>query len=245
MSKCEKCKCKDCKCKDCKCENCNCDHKGEYGSGRFCSSKCARGFSTSKKRKEINAKVSKKLKYPDVTKQCPICGISFTRNWKGRTQKTCSLSCGSKLTNSSPEVREKHSKARIKAIEEGKIPFGYTGYYKTIRYDSGLELAFLKKFDIENDITKIKRFKGYLSDESGKKYQPDFIIDNKTIVEVKYEKDKVKYSMQDKWKSYIKDQEWKKSLLEKSEYDYIWETNMTIGMKLYGDTLKELRKNKI
>jgi hypothetical protein len=36
-----------------------------------------------------------------------------------------------------------------------------------------------------------------------------------------------------------------KSLLEKSEYDYIWETNVTIGMKLYKNTLKEIRKNKI
>lgn len=44
-----------------KCENCNYKHDGSYGSGRFCSSKCARGFSTKKKRKEINKKVSDKL----------------------------------------------------------------------------------------------------------------------------------------------------------------------------------------
>lgn len=41
------------------CENCEKDHNGLYGSGRFCSSKCARGFSTKAKRKEINATVSK------------------------------------------------------------------------------------------------------------------------------------------------------------------------------------------
>jgi len=45
-----------------KCENCNDEHNGKYGSGRFCTSKCARGFSTKSKRKEINKKVSKKLK---------------------------------------------------------------------------------------------------------------------------------------------------------------------------------------
>jgi 5-methylcytosine-specific restriction endonuclease McrA len=44
------------------CENCGNDHDGNYGSGRFCSSRCARGFSTSVKRNEINEKVSKKLK---------------------------------------------------------------------------------------------------------------------------------------------------------------------------------------
>lgn len=44
------------------CENCGNDHSGEYGSGRFCSLKCARGFSTKVKRFEINQKVSIKLK---------------------------------------------------------------------------------------------------------------------------------------------------------------------------------------
>lgn len=44
-----------------KCENCETEHTGEYGSGRFCSSKCARGFSTKTKRAEINQKVAEKL----------------------------------------------------------------------------------------------------------------------------------------------------------------------------------------
>lgn len=43
------------------CENCKCDHNGSYGSGRFCSSKCARGFSTKEKRQEINERVSQAL----------------------------------------------------------------------------------------------------------------------------------------------------------------------------------------
>lgn len=44
-----------------KCENCNSDHTGNYGSGRFCTAKCARGFSTKLKRAEINQTVSEKL----------------------------------------------------------------------------------------------------------------------------------------------------------------------------------------
>lgn len=44
------------------CENCGTTHLGEYGSGRFCSSKCARGFSTKNSRAEINDKVSKSLR---------------------------------------------------------------------------------------------------------------------------------------------------------------------------------------
>ena len=43
------------------CENCLENHDGSYGSGRFCSSGCARGFSTKEKRTEINQTVSAKL----------------------------------------------------------------------------------------------------------------------------------------------------------------------------------------
>lgn len=41
-----------------KCEMCDKEHNGRYGSGRFCDAKCARGFSTKLKRKEINEIVS-------------------------------------------------------------------------------------------------------------------------------------------------------------------------------------------
>ena len=40
------------------CEYCGRLHNGKYGSGRFCSQQCARGFSTKAKRKEINKRVS-------------------------------------------------------------------------------------------------------------------------------------------------------------------------------------------
>lgn len=71
-----------------KCENCCNDHKGEYGSGRFCSMKCSRGFSTKEKRKEINEKVSNKLKKVTEEKNCLICGIPT-----GSKNKTCSKKC--------------------------------------------------------------------------------------------------------------------------------------------------------
>lgn len=44
------------------CENCQKQTNIKYGSGRFCTNTCARSFSTKSKRKEINDKVSKKLK---------------------------------------------------------------------------------------------------------------------------------------------------------------------------------------
>lgn len=43
------------------CEYCGVTHDGSYGSGRFCSKKCASGFSSKEKRAEINKKVSKTI----------------------------------------------------------------------------------------------------------------------------------------------------------------------------------------
>lgn len=50
------------------CENCSLGHDGSYGSGRFCSTECARGFATKLKRQDISKRISKSLtgkKYPN------------------------------------------------------------------------------------------------------------------------------------------------------------------------------------
>ena len=78
------------------CENCTNEHEGTYGSGRFCSTKCSRGFSTKAKRKEINEKVSKKISAnsnPDVKLCCMSCQNEFTVKWHKRNSKFCSKSC--------------------------------------------------------------------------------------------------------------------------------------------------------
>lgn len=51
-----------------KCEVCLRLHRGKYGSGRFCTKKCAKSFSTQKKREEINRKVSERLKGKQQTR---------------------------------------------------------------------------------------------------------------------------------------------------------------------------------
>lgn len=66
-----------------KCEYCNKEHNGFYGSGRFCSKKCAKGFSTKANRSSINKKVSKTLKEkfnfepPLFDYVCEKCGKNF------------------------------------------------------------------------------------------------------------------------------------------------------------------------
>ena len=70
------------------CENCKQEHDGQYGSGRFCSDKCARGFSTKAKRKNINEKVSRKLKINKPIRFCKICNVEIgSRTQLGYCQK--------------------------------------------------------------------------------------------------------------------------------------------------------------
>lgn len=62
------------------CENCSKEHDGSYGSGRFCSAKCARGFSTKGKRAEINKKVSNTIKQKTHELNCVKCGKTILKN---------------------------------------------------------------------------------------------------------------------------------------------------------------------
>lgn len=90
------------------CENCNKEHDGSYGSGRFCSSKCARAFSTKIKRKEINEKVSLKLKKnPDYF--CKDCGKKLIKKTITGYCSNCYLTKYNKVF--SIEVRTKISNA--------------------------------------------------------------------------------------------------------------------------------------
>lgn len=75
-----------------KCENCGEEHDGSYGSGRFCSMYCAKGFSTKEKRQEINKKISISLggTGEKIINKCLCCGKE-TEN-----KKFCSVRCHKK-----------------------------------------------------------------------------------------------------------------------------------------------------
>lgn len=66
-----------------KCEKCGNEHDGSYGSGRFCSKECARGFSGSNRsfesRKKTSISVSKEHKHI-----CIKCGKEFMSKGTGK-----------------------------------------------------------------------------------------------------------------------------------------------------------------
>ena len=214
------------------CEKCGIEHDGSYASGRFCSTKCSRSFSTLKARKEINEKVSKTLSSKTIffEKTCPICSLIF-RVKKSRCRKqTCSNSCGSKLSNSRPDVKEKLSLARTQAIIDGKTNFKsikciYTFKETQIRCDSKIEYACLNYFETVYNAISMKRCSESIEfDDNGQKrrFVPDFIIETfegNFIVECKsYASSK---SLNEKWRKYNELSILKKQVLQ----DYAAETN--------------------
>ncbi|NBO56472.1 MAG: hypothetical protein EBU84_18195 [Actinobacteria bacterium] len=220
------------------CEYCGSDNDGSYGSGRFCSKKCSRGFSTKSKRKEINEKVSKTLTFDPYEKTCKQCEKKFST--KKKHKKFCSRQCAINHQHSDPVVLEKWRVSRLKEIEKGNIGYGIKAVYQGIRCDSALEYAFLKWYHLQHPNAKIERFKGHLEGE-GIKYQPDFIIDKKIIVEVKYTSPYIGEKLSEKWKTYLSTQEAKKKLL--SEHEYLWITEKDIGNKFYRKCLEEIKKS--
>lgn len=111
------------------CTNCGKEHDGTYGSGRFCSKKCAKSFST----KQDNPKELKEAK-------CSKCGTTLFIN-KRASSKTC-------LCESCKKEYHKPSDLRICKICGNK-------YYK---YQGGCQNDFCKRTNIEQIKTLIKYF---------------------------------------------------------------------------------------
>lgn len=99
------------------CENCNKVHDGSYGSGRFCTQKCARSFSTSKNRKEINRKVSETLGGPGLTRK--------EQSELSRLSKQASYERKKKLTS----ILDVSKRTTQKILKRMKLPCSLCGWF--------------------------------------------------------------------------------------------------------------------
>jgi len=194
------------------CENCKDEHDGSYGSGRFCSSKCARGFSTKSKRGEINDSVSKtmslklskglkvgcvKINTDNIVKSfCEICGKEYiTRTYEKRKLwiKTCSKECAIKL-----RVKSYHENTnkKVGGYRKGSGR-GKSGWYKEYWCDSSYELAYVI-YNIDHNITFERNTESFNYTWKNKilKYFPDYIVGNEYLEIKGYEtdKDRIKYT---------------------------------------------------
>ena len=126
------------------CEKCNKNHDGKFASGRFCSKKCAIGFSTQAKRKEINKKLSEKLTIQPRQYNCELCNKQFFS--KKLNRKFCSVKCSSP-GNSNPK---KMSLIVKQTYINGRQPAGGKTkwfQYKNIKVQGSYELRICKILD--------------------------------------------------------------------------------------------------
>jgi hypothetical protein len=148
------------------CENCGSDLLIKYGSGRFCSSFCARGFSTKSKRSEINEKLKIPSKYKKE-RECIICGKKYFRRKSKKGFKLNPNYCSSDCSNKGARIKmSQSSKLRCSKIEErirmreiGRIGgYGNKGYTKNGNYyQSNLEkkcFEYLESLDINFEAHK-------------------------------------------------------------------------------------------
>lgn len=106
------------------CENCGCSHDGSYGSGRFCSAKCARCFSTKRNRADISKKVSTKLlkrreihqfKTDFSIRYCSECGKQLgIKNTSGLCCRHFQIK-----VHATAEYREKIRQSQLRLVASG------------------------------------------------------------------------------------------------------------------------------
>jgi len=134
------------------CENCGNEHKGEYGSGRFCSKKCAKGFSTKAKRKEINEKVRNKLSKIPSSLICKNCGGIFIQ--KNKSSKFCSIKCANIFNKQLLSYKIKHSENLKKMWQNESYKKNMIEKLKI--YNNKYEVKEKKRLDAKNRIFSIE-----------------------------------------------------------------------------------------
>lgn len=180
-----------------KCENCGNENNGDYGSGRFCSIKCSRGFSTKAKRSEINAKVSKKMTLgEDVTLNCKNCDKEFKVRPCRSKQRFCSTSCSAQFSGkkNASFFRELAKKT---GLGGNRNSYAYGWYDSPFAGRVFLESSYELKVAKDLDKNGIKWIRPKPLNYDKNKYYPDFyLIDYDSYLDPKnnflIEKDKEK-----------------------------------------------------
>ena len=175
------------------CEKCGKLVKENYGSGRFCSRKCANSKQHTNEQKEkiknsiINHYRSIQRHISSDEKICPICGKKYYTN-----NKTCSKECGYKYKTQngvSEETRQKLSDRVQQKIKNG-IHIGWT----TRNIESYPEKFF--KRVLENNDIKYEFNKPILKNNLGVYengcYFLDFALSNKIDLEIDGKQHKIK-----------------------------------------------------
>ena len=114
----------------------------------------------------------RKQQYYKNPNKCTICGKIL--DYKRKNAKTCNSKECLRIINSRNGGYKKHSRK------------GNAGYYKGFYCDSTYELIFLI-YCLDHDIPIIRNKEYFIYEYNGKKYRyyPDFLINNRMLIEIK------------------------------------------------------------
>jgi hypothetical protein len=151
-----------------KCENCNIIYNIKYGSGRFCSSKCARSYSAKTNRLETNKKVSAKLKGRFLSLE--VRNKISKSLLKGKVNIVICAGCNKKL-NCRPSDKRKFCSFNCwhLNIKKNKTPFNvYKEKCKFIfnlkDYPNKFDLNLIKKYGLYSPSNKGNNLDGISKD---------------------------------------------------------------------------------
>lgn len=212
------------------CESCGSIPETVYATGRFCSSKCARSFSTSQNRNVISQKTSATLKERFIRNPrerishthlrthmciCISCNIQFEVPWESRGRRCCSKQC--KQQRLSRSMTQRNIAGNFYQSFGRRVRYTKHGY--DIHCDSLIEWCALEHLFQEHgdSITSVTRSTHQIPYEiSGRirTYNPDFDVHLRDgtcfIVECKSEQS----GKTPIWERYHREARLKRGLLE-------------------------------
>lgn len=228
------------------CEACNSTITEFFGSGRFCSSSCARGGYSRPNKKEASMKTSLKLRgrkvlnketgqplVKDIENVCFNCKKSFI------SRKIEKKYCSAKCYNQSDEKREMMSLSMKKIIERGnpfpkRIKCNFIFNDKNLRCDSRLEWAFLSWVTKNFDVIVLKRSEikiNYTLDSKERLFNPDFEFVTKNGIKYLAEVKSVQSPKNPAWIQYNRESEAKnlvlRSFCKETGFEPLWFTQKT------------------
>jgi hypothetical protein len=175
------------------CENCGKVMTQYFGRGRFCSRSCANTRTHSEQTKQkikesvlsseqfkksncenIERRITaNKLKYEQNPKLCNACGNVIP--WEIKHRRTCSEQCLKKVLSLNGGYKRGSGNKKY-----------MMGYYKGIWCNSSYELVFvIYCLDHNIPFKRSDRIYKYKYEGEWHNYYPDFIVNNKVLVEIK------------------------------------------------------------
>lgn len=159
------------------CEKCNKEHDGKYGSGRFCSRKCANSRIRSE---ETRKKIALNTTYHFVERvlfKCAHCKkeVIFKKSYLKLKKTGCCSKCFRLSKEYKKALKKGCSSNGGYRVGSGN---GLRGIYQGFWCDSSWELAFVI-YNIDHQISFERNNKPYVYEFEGRRrYYPDFIIDD-------------------------------------------------------------------